>query len=74
MKLYEDEYCVRMMDFPGDVHGCTRLTNDGTDFPNIYINDWLSPPARCRAFRHEMDHLEEDDFYNEKTIEQAEGY
>lgn len=72
MKLLEGEYAVRMVDFPGDVHGCVRLTNDGSEFPNIYINDWLSPAARRKAFAHEMKHLEHDDFYNQRTIEEAE--
>ena len=47
MKLLEGEYAVRMVDFPGDVHGCVRLTNDGSEFPNIYINDRRSIERRC---------------------------
>ncbi len=72
MKLYEDEYATRMVDLPGDIHGATRLTMDGSDFPNIYINDWLSPMGRKRAFDHEMNHLEHDDFYNDKPIAEIE--
>lgn len=72
MKLYDGEFACRMMDFPGDVHGAVRLSAD--DFPNIYINDWLAPAARRRAFAHEMDHLEDDDFYNDSSIDEVEGY
>jgi len=70
--LLEGEYCCRVLDLPGDVHGAVRLTRDGENFPNIYINDQLAPPARRRAFRHEMAHLDQDDFYNQRTIEEAE--
>lgn len=74
MKLLEGEYAVRMVDFPGDMHGCVRLTSDGSEFPNIYINDQLSPMGKRRAFDHEMDHLENDDFYNNHPIEEVEEY
>ena len=72
MKLLEGEYTVRVVNFPGDVLGCVKLTRDGTGFPNIYINDQLSPSAKREAFAHEMHHLEHDDFYNQRTIEEAE--
>lgn len=74
MKLLEGEYAVRMVNFPGDMHGCVRLTSDGSEFPNIYINDQLSPMGKRRAFDHEMDHLENDDFYNNHPIEEVEEY
>lgn len=72
MKLCEGEYCCRPVALPGDIHGAVMLTNDGSDFPNVYINDWLAPPARRRAFLHEMKHLENDDFYNDRSIEEVE--
>lgn len=74
MKLYEGEYQCRMILLPGSVHGAVRLTNDGTDYPNIYINDALAPEARLRAFDHEMLHLENDDFYTDKKIQEVENY
>jgi len=72
LKLYDGEYISRVISFPGDVHGAVRLSADG--FPNIYINDWLSPMAKLRAFQHEMNHLENDDFYNDRPIEEVEDY
>jgi len=72
MKLLEGEYAIRMVNFPGDVHGCVRLTSDGSEFPNIYINDQLSPSARRKAFDHEMNHLENEDFYNDRPIDEVE--
>ena len=72
MKLLEGEYAVRVVNLPGDVLGCVKLTRDGTDYPTIYINDQLSPSAKREAFAHEMHHLELDDFYNQRSIEEAE--
>ena len=72
MRLLEGEYAVRVVNLPGDVLGCVKLTRDGSEFPNIYINDQLSPYAKREAFAHEMNHLEHDDFYNQRTIEEAE--
>jgi len=73
MKLLEGEYAVRVVNLPGDVLGCVRLTRDGNDFPNIYINDQLAPEAKRKAFDHEMRHLENDDFYNDRTIQEVES-
>lgn len=72
MKLYEDEYCCRLIRFPGSIHAAVMLTQDGSDFPNIYINDQLSPQAQQEAFLHELRHLERDDFHNELTINEIE--
>ena len=69
--MIDGEYCVRMIDFPGDIHGATRLSEDG--FVNIYINDQLSPMGRRRAFDHEQRHIDNDDFYNDKSIQEIEG-
>ncbi len=73
MKLLEGEYAVRVVNFPGDVLGCVKQTRDGSDFPNIYINDQLAPEAKRKAFDHEMRHLENDDFYNDRTIQEVES-
>lgn len=73
MKLYDGEYACRMINLPGDIYGAVRLTGDGTDFPNIYINDQLAPEAKRKAFDHEMRHLENDDFYNDRTIQEVES-
>jgi len=72
MKFYEGEYACRVVNLPGAVPACTKLTRDGSEFPNIYINDQLSPMARRRAFDHEMNHLEDEDFYNERPITEIE--
>lgn len=70
MKLYEGEFTCRMVNLPGPVSAATRLSQDG--YPNIYINDQLSPMGKLRAFDHEIHHLENDDFYNDRPIEEVE--
>jgi hypothetical protein len=66
------EFAVRLVDLPGDIHAAVKITRDGTDFANIYINDKLAPAARLRAFNHERRHVRRDDFRNDMTIEEVE--
>ena len=60
-----------MVPFPGDVLGAVRIDVEG--FPSIYINDALSPQARKKAFLHELRHIQRDDMYNGKPIEEIEA-
>ena len=66
-----EDCIVRMVNFPGDVRGAVRLSED--DFANIYINDNLSPMARLNAYLHERNHIKRNDLYNDKTITEVEG-
>ena len=68
--LSEDEYRVYLVKLPATVHGAVRVDKDG--FPSIYINDALSPAAKKRAFLHELRHIEDEDFYNDRSIEEVE--
>ena len=69
--LTDGDYCVRVINLPGSIGGATRLS-DG-DFGNVYINDQMSPQGRKRAFLHEIRHIERDDFYNNKPIQEIEA-
>ena len=71
MTITSDEYRVYMVPFPGDVLGAVRIDVEG--FPSIYINDALSPEARKKAFLHELRHIQRDDMYNGKPIEEIEA-
>lgn len=71
MKLSEGEYCCRIIHLPGAIHAAVRLSED--EFPNIYINDSLSPEAQKKAFLHEIRHIERGDFFNELPIDEIEG-
>ena len=68
--MTDDEYRVYLMPFPGNVLAAVRLDAEG--YPSIYINDRLSPEAKKRAFLHELRHIEDDDFYNDRSIEEVE--
>ena len=69
--MTEDECRVYLVPLPGTIKAAVRLAPDG--FPSIYINDALAPEARRRALRHELQHIERDDFYNALPIEEIEA-
>lgn len=64
--LTDGDYHVYMIPFPGDIKAAVRIDAEG--FASIYINDYLSPEAKKRAFLHEIRHIERDDFYNSLPI------
>ena len=68
--MNDEDYHVYMMSFPGDIRAAVRLDAEG--FPSIYINDKLSPEAKKRAFLHELRHIRNNDFYNNRPIEEVE--
>ncbi len=70
MTITDDEYRVYLMPFPGDINGAVRVDEEG--FPTIYINEYLSPEARKRAFKHELRHILRDDLYNDNPLEEIE--
>ena len=39
----------------------------------IVINENLSPEARLEAYQHEIYHIEHDDFYSDKDINEIEN-
>ena len=69
--LTDGDYHVYMIPFPGDIKAAVRIDAEG--FASIYINDYLSPEAKKRAFLHELRHLRNDDMYNDKSIYEVEG-
>jgi Zn-dependent peptidase ImmA (M78 family) len=68
--LYDGEYRVYLVPFPGDIKAAVRLDEEG--FPSIYINENLSQNARKAAFLHELRHIRRNDHTNEKTINEIE--
>lgn len=68
--MTDDEYRVYLMPFPGNVLAAVRLDAEG--YPSIYINEYLSPEARKRAFKHELRHILRDDLYNDNPLEEIE--
>ena len=62
---------VRLIDLPVKIKGVVSYSQDGT--PNIYINSRLSIDQQRKAYLHELEHIHNDDAYNDKTISAVEG-
>ena len=72
MTLIENaDYFVHFVPFPVLSTGGMIMPNDDGTF-SIYINSRLSRERQIRALRHELRHIINGDFYNEKPIEQIE--
>ena len=66
----ERDFVVREVPFPYSVKSCVTPNNDGSF--SIYINSKLSQDQKRKALDHEIDHIENDDFYNNKPIDKIE--
>lgn len=64
--MTEDEYRVYEIALPATVYGAVRVDCDG--FYSVYINRDLSPKTKKAVLRHELKHLERNDFYNNDSI------
>lgn len=61
---------VRLYSLPRGINGLTILDSDGNY--NVYINSRL-PRHKCiEVYEHELRHIEADDFYNSRSIREAE--
>lgn len=65
------EYYIRYIDMPSVTKGMTIEDSDG--FFNIYINASLSAAEQEEAIKHEIRHLERNDFDTEKSLREAEA-
>lgn len=66
-------YFVREVSLPFEVKGIVTPNAEDDSF-SIYINSRLSDDQKRKALKHEIDHIENDDFYNDKTIEEVERH
>lgn len=72
MTLIENiDYFIHIVPFPVANCGGMVMPNDDGTF-SIYINSLLSADRQREALRHELDHIINGDFYNERPIEQIE--
>ena len=69
--IASDEYVVRLIDLPVSVGGFITESPDG--FANIYLNARHGDQGRHRAFRHEIDHAENDDLHSTEPVEVIEA-
>ena len=61
-----DAVIIRIIDLPYGVDGLT--VKDSNDDFNIYLNARLSGDAQAIAFRHEVEHIRNGDFYREESV------
>ena len=66
-----EDIFVRLKDLPYGMTAVTILDEDG-DY-NVYVNARLSYDGQLQAQRHEMVHIQLDDFYYSRSIEEAEN-
>ena len=64
--LTEGDFHVYMIPMYGDVEGC--VTMDENCFYSIYINSNLSVEKQRKVLEHELRHIINNDFYNNKPI------
>ena len=57
-----NEYKIRYIALPYTIKGVTVMDNGG--YYNIYINSRLSWEDQKKAVRHELEHIQRDDFDN----------
>lgn len=66
------DYTVRVIQFPVNTVGGMVIPNDDGSF-SVYINANLSLQRQKEALKHELDHINDGDFYNGKSIEEIEN-
>ena len=65
------DYFVHVVPFPVLSVGGMVMPNDDGTF-SIYINSRLSRERQKQALRHELKHITDGDFWNDRPIEQIE--
>lgn len=61
-----DAVIIRKIDLPHSIKGLTVLDENG-DY-NIYLNDRLAYETQTRAFRHEIEHINQCHFYTYEDL------
>jgi len=65
------DYFVRIVDFP--VCSCGGMVTPNPDGTyTVYINSRLSHAQNKKSMRHELRHMEHDDFWRDEPIEDIE--
>ena len=66
-----EEYKIRFLDMPHTVKGFT--IKDDNEFYNIYINSHLCHEAQHKAIKHELAHIQRQDFESYESIKRIEN-
>lgn len=65
-----DAIIIRIIDMPYGVKGLT--VKDENDDYNVYINARYSPDIQAEAYKHEIDHIRENHFYDDRPVSEKE--
>ena len=60
---------VKCVDMPGSVRACVVRSFDDDEYYTIMINARLSDVQQREAYRHEVNHLQHDDFSCKKNAD-----
>ena len=72
MLIENSDYYVRVVPFPVRKVGGMVIPNEDGTF-SIFINAHLSKERQIKALKHELEHIENNDFYNGKAIREIEN-
>lgn len=61
-----DSIIIRIVDMPLSLRGATVKDENG-DY-NMYLNARLSDEERGKAYRHEIEHIRQGHFYQERPV------
>lgn len=65
------DYFVRVVNLPPKVKALVAENEDGTF--SMYLNARNDAEQNVESYFHELDHIENDDFYNGHPIRRVEG-
>lgn len=71
MIIPDVDYFVYYEMFPWSIRGIVTPNDDGTY--SIFLNSRYPLSVLKKTFQHEVHHIESDDFYNGKSIEEVEN-
>lgn len=71
--MNSDDFIVRIIDPKTTrIRGSVHMDENG--FASVYLNARMPKNIQLETLDHELKHIEEDDFHNEKTIEEVEQF
>ena len=70
MMIENADYYVRLVPLPPQVGGLVSPNEDGTF--NVYLSEYKPREELIDDYIHEYEHIDNDDFYNGKPIEEIE--
>lgn len=73
MMLEGSDYFVRHIKFANRANPAMTVVNDDGTF-DIYLNTLFDDERLARALKHELMHLEGNDFYSDAPIDEIENH